>query len=53
MNSFDTVGGTLEELITELCEETLSSIANEEADAAAANFLTRIIQAQPISKTWH
>jgi hypothetical protein len=55
MESYEIVEGTVEELITEFCEETLRSARNaKEADAAAANFLTGILhQAQPISQTWH
>ena len=49
------IESTVEELISQFYEETLRFPRNEkEADAAAANFVTRILhQAQPISKTWH
>jgi hypothetical protein len=55
MKTYETVEGTVEELIAEFCEKALTSARNaKEADTAVANFLTGIIcQRLPISKTWH
>ncbi|MGH7927780.1 MAG: hypothetical protein ACREQV_08300 [Candidatus Binatia bacterium] len=53
--AYEIVETTVEELITEFCEEALKSARDaKEADTAAANFLTGILHnAEPISRTWH